>query len=368
MKKKYKKIFFSFSTVILPSFFVISCEKNQLNDENLFNEKIDFSKIIGKNNSIIINENVNLEKEKTKIETEEKENEKEINKDNNTSNNVPGNEINDKKEDAIEKNDADSSSSVNNSTLVLDNAQLFFDDDLESFSLEVRTNKENLDFREAQKFYFTYKLYNVEGSEEEIIRKPSSFDSDKSSKLILFIENEKNFKKLKIQSVEYLKDQLDISNINQELSFPNKEPKETIDGEMNSGNHSEGDESLDSNTSTTGEDSDAILSVSSISVEVDELLQNEATLSLRLNKEIEKESAQNIKIKLKKYINTTETEEVEIEYTINHPIKTNKTNLVSADLFDLEYNTKYEISSIKYDSNFITFPSSNAIFQTGAEE
>ncbi|EIE39820.1 hypothetical protein MCANPG14_02061 [Mycoplasmopsis canis PG 14] len=395
MKKRYKKIFLALPVVSLPTFLTISCVNNESKDNQFFNKNIDFSKSIGKKNSIIENNVVN-EPEKqttpkstsTNNDSSNKPNKDKIsesssnsdanpktntNNDSNKKENELGNE--DKNNDTPEKEnqllDSENNKEKENNDLKVQNISIIYDDTGELYSVILNTNKSNWKTKEALKYSLSYTLYNDVKASGKRNKAIGSTDDDKPSSLIFFEENIENYKNISIDSLTYNGFEVDLSNLVKEFPFPKKQNVEN-DAEPAGEDNNEATPQDNPNKETEASgteidnshfDSNAPFNIVSLEFIKDIDIPDEVELVVQLDKDIEDSIAKTVSIELTKYINETEMSEEKLRFNVI-PVKRLNKNTLNLDIYDLEPSTKYKVTKLLTGSNSINLPNSNTEFMT----
>ncbi|EIE40252.1 hypothetical protein [Mycoplasmopsis canis] len=400
MKKRYKKIFLALPVVSLPTFLTISCVNNESKDNQFFNKNIDFSKSIGKKNSIIENNVVNEPEKQANPEStptnndssnnpnkdkiSESSSNSDVNPKTNTNNdsnkkeNELGNE--DKNNGAPEKEnqplDSGNNNEKENNDLKVQNISIIYDDTGELYSVILNTNKSNWNFIEAQKYSLSYTLYNDDKVSGKRIITKGNIENDKPSSLVFFEENIENYKNISIDSLNYNEFEVDLSNLVKEFPFPKKQNVEN-DAEPAGEDNNEATPQDNPNKKTEASgteidnshfDSNAPFNIVSLEFKKDIDIPDEVELVVQLDKDIEDSIAETVSIELTKYINETEMSEEKLRFNVNIYAKRLNKNTLNLDLFELEPSTKYKVTKLLAGSNSINLPSSNTEFTTHQAE
>ncbi|EIE40036.1 hypothetical protein MCANUF31_02016 [Mycoplasmopsis canis UF31] len=399
MKKRYKKIFLALPVVSLPTFLTISCVNNESKDNQFFNKNIDFSKSIGKKNSIIENNVVNEPEKQTNPEStptnndssnkpnKDKNSESSSNSDANPKTNT--NNDSNKKENELgnegknngtpEKEnqplDDENNKEKENNDLKVQNISIIYDDTGELYSVILNTNKSNWNFIEAQKYSLSYTLYNDDKVSGKRISTKGNTENDKPSSLVFFEENIENYKNISIDSLTYNKFEVDLSNLVKEFPFPKKQNAEN-DAEPAGEDNNEATPQDNPNKETEASgteidnshfDSNAPFNIVSLEFIKDIDIPDEVELVVQLDKDIEDSIAKTVFIELTKYINETEMSEEKLRFNVI-PVKRLNKNTLNLDIYDLEPSTKYKVTKLLAGSNSINLPSSNTEFTTHQAE
>ncbi|EIE41606.1 hypothetical protein MCANUFG1_01991 [Mycoplasmopsis canis UFG1] len=396
MKKRYKKIFLALPVVSLPTFLTISCVNSESKDNQFFNKNIDFSKSIGKKNSIIENNVVNEPEKQTTPEStptnndssnkpnKDKISESSSNSDANPKTNT--NNDSNKKENELgsegknngapEKEnqplDSGNNNEKENNDLKVQDISIIYDDTGELYSVILNTNKSNWNLKEAQKYSLSYTLYNDDKVSGKRIITKGNIENDKPSSLVFFEENIENYKNISIDSLTYNEFEVDLSNLIKEFPFPKKQNVENNPepvGEDNNeatpqDNPNKEAEASGTEIDNSHFDSNAPFNIVSLEFKKDIDIPDEVELVVQLDKDIEDSIAKTVSIELTKYINETEMSEEKLRFNVNIHLKRLNKNTLNLDLFELEPSTKYKVTKLLTGSNSINLPSSNTEFTT----